>query len=30
MSFVVAWVLWSGLLDGQGWVLYLAVGGAKN
>ena len=29
MGSMVAWVLWSGFLDGQDWVLY-SVGGAMN
>lgn len=30
MGLVVAWILWSGFLDGQDWVLYSPVGGAMN
>ena len=29
-NFMIAWVLWSGFLDYRNWVLYLAVGGARN
>ena len=27
---MVAWILWSGLLDGQDWALYSVVDGAMN
>ena len=30
MGSMVAWVFQSGLLDGQDWALYLAVGVATN
>lgn len=30
MGSVVAWLLWSDLLDGWDWVLYLVVNGVMN
>lgn len=30
MGFVVAWILWSGLIDDHNWVLYSVVDRAVN
>lgn len=30
MATAIAWILWSGLLDGQDWILYSVLDEARN